>query len=180
MKRENGFTLMELMITLAVGGLLVSMAVPSMQSFTNNAKRASAVNAFVASMHLARNTAITTNSRMTICASSNASNCETVSWDNGWIVFSDANSNQTVDAGEAIVSTSGALERVTVQSGQYGDFMMYRPNGRAMNATINGSTGQFTVCDTRGADHAKVIIVELSGRPRLSDYQTDGQQPVCP
>lgn len=180
MKRESGFTLAELMISLAVAALLLSTAVPALQSFTNNARRTSAVNDFVSSMHLARNTAITTNSRVTICASSNASNCEEVTWDKGWVVFSDANSNQNVDAGETIIGSSGALERVTIQSGQYASFIMYRPNGRAMNATINGSSGELTVCDSRGSGHAKVVIVELSGRPRLSAYQANGNPPDCP
>ncbi len=180
MKRERGFTLLELMITLAVGGLLLSMAVPALQSFTNNSKRAGAVNDFVSSMHLARNTAITANSRVTICASSNATNCQAVTWDQGWIVFIDPNSNQSVDIGETILSVSNGLDRVSLQSAQFGTYMMYRPNGRAMNASISGNFGQFMVCDSRGAEHAKVVIVELSGRPRLSDYQADGQQPVCP
>jgi type IV fimbrial biogenesis protein FimT len=179
MKRERGFTLLELMITLAVGGLLLSMAVPALQSFTNNAKRSSAVNDFVSSMHLARNTAITTNSRVTICASSNAQSCEGVPWDSGWIVFKDANSNRSVDDGEVIVSASEGLDRVTLRSGEFGSFIMFRPNGRAMNASVNGNFGQFMVCDSRGAEHARVVIVELSGRPRLSDHQADGQSPVC-
>ena len=37
-----------------------------------------------------------------------------------------------------------------------------------MNASLNGSSGAFTVCDNRGASHAKVMIVDLSGRPRLA------------
>ena len=179
MKRERGFTLLELMITLAIGGILLSMAVPALQSFTNNAKRSSAVNDFVSSMHLARNTAITTNARVTICASSDATNCGGVTWDKGWIVFNDFNSNQSVDVGETIVGTSNGLDKVTLTSGQYGNFIMFRPNGRAMNASVNGNTGQFMVCDPRGAEYAKVVIVELSGRPRLSDYQVNGQPPVC-
>lgn len=179
MKRENGFTLMELMTALAIGGILMSMAVPGLQSISKNSKQTGAINDFVSSMHLARNTAITTNARVTICASSQGTNCEGVTWDQGWIVFKDANSNQSVDDGEAIVGSSGKLDRVTLQSGQYGNFIMYRPNGRAMNNSVNGNTGQFTVCDKRGADYAKVVIVDLSGRPRLSDHQASGQPPVC-
>ena len=179
MKRENGFTLMELMTALAIGGILLSMAVPGLQSFSSNSRQTSAINDFVTSMHLARNTAITTNARVTICASAQGVNCEGVTWDKGWIIFKDANSNQNVDPGEAIVGGSGKLDRVTLQSGEYGNFIMYRPNGRAMNQSVNINSGQFTVCDKRGADHAKVIIVELSGRPRLSEYRMDGQQPFC-
>lgn len=179
MKRVRGFTLLELMITVAVGGLLLSMAVPALQSFTNNSKRSGAVNDFVSSMHLARNTAITANSRVTICASSNATNCQAVTWDKGWIVFVDPNSNQSVDPGETIISVSNGFDRVSLRSGEFAAYIMYRPNGRAMNASVAGNSGQFTVCDSRGAEHARVVIVELSGRPRLSDYQADGQGPVC-
>jgi len=171
--------LLELMITVAIGGLLLSMAVPALQSFTNNAKRSGAVNDFVSSMHLARNTAITANSRVTICASSNATNCQAVTWDKGWIVFVDPNSNQSVDLGETIISVSNGFDRVSLRSGEFAAYIMYRPNGRAMNASVAGNSGQFTVCDSRGAEHARVVIVELSGRPRLSDYQVDGQRPVC-
>lgn len=179
MKRENGFTLMELMTALAISGILMSMAVPGLQSFSQNSKQTGAINDFVSSMHLARNTAITSNARVTICASAHGKTCEGVGWDQGWIIFKDANSNQNVDVGEAIVGSTGKLDRVTLQSPQYGNFIMYRPNGRAMNGAISSNTGQFTVCDKRGADHAKVVVVELSGRPRLSDYQIGGLPPVC-
>ena len=48
-----------------------------------------------------------------------------------------------------------------------------------MNASLNGSSGAFTVCDDRGADYAKVMIIDLSGRPRLSKTMADGSVPSC-
>jgi hypothetical protein len=56
---------------------------------------------------------------------------------------------------------------------------MYRPNGRVMTTSATGNSGQFTVCDTRGSDHAKVLIVDLSGRPRLSKTLANGSSPSC-
>ncbi len=179
MKREHGFTLLELMTTLAIGGILLSMAVPALQSFTNNAKRSSAVNDFVSSMHLARNTAITTNARVTICPSAGGVNCEAVDWEDGFIVFADPDSDQNVDAGEVILSVSAALEGISATSAEFPNFLMYRPNGRAMTAAAAGNSGQLTFCDIRGADHARVVIIELSGRPKLSEYQADGSAPAC-
>jgi len=179
MKRETGFTLIELMFVLAVAAILMSVAVPALQMFSTNSKQTSAINDFVSSMHLARNTAITTNARVTMCASSNASSCESVTWDKGWILFRDANSNQTIDGTDAIIGTGSPGNGLNIASTQYAEFMMYRPNGRVMNASVGTNTGEFTVCDDRGSGHSKVVIVNLSGRPKLSKTLADGSSPTC-
>jgi type IV fimbrial biogenesis protein FimT len=179
MNREKGFTLIELMIAVGLAALLLSMAVPALDMFTSNARQTGAINDFVSSMHVARSTAITTNFRVTVCASAGGTNCETVSWDQGWIVFGDRDSDQAVDGDEVIVAASDGIDGLSIQSGEFGQFLMYRPNGRVMNASVNGNSGQFTVCDNRGTEYAKVLIVDLSGRPRLSKYLADGTAPVC-
>ena len=179
MHRQLGFTLIELMIAVALTGILLGMGVPAMNMFISNARQTGMINDFVASMHTARSTAITTNSRVTICPSSNGNSCEVVDWDQGWIVFGDLDSDQVVDPGERIVATAEGATGLTIESPEFGDFLTYRPNGRVMNASLDGSSGAFTVCDKRGADRAKVLIVDLSGRPRLSEYLADGSSPVC-
>jgi type IV fimbrial biogenesis protein FimT len=179
MRRENGFTLIELLIAVGLTGLLLSMAVPALDIFVSNARQTGAINDFVSSIHLARSTAVTTNARVTICPSSGGTNCEAVGWSAGWIVFSDPDSDRNVDSGETIIASSGSADGLTIQSGQFPTFIMYRPNGRVMNASLNGSSGSFTVCDKRGANYAKVMIIDLSGRPRLSRTLVDGSAPAC-
>ncbi len=179
MVRQKGFTLLELMFVVAVGAILMSVAVPALQSFSSNAKQTGAINDFVSSIHLARNTAITTNARVTMCPSTNATSCETVGWDNGWILFRDRNSNQTVDGTETIIGNGAPSDGLDIVSAQYGQFLMYRPSGRIMTADTTTNTGEFTVCDRRGADHSKVVIVDLSGRPKLSYTKADGSAPTC-
>lgn len=179
MSQEKGFTLVELMIAVGLTGLLLSMAVPAMDVFVANARQTGAINDFVASIHKARSTAVTTNARVTICPSTNGASCEAVGWDQGWIVFSDPNSDRKVDPGETIIDSSAGAENLTIQSGQFATFLMYRPNGRVMNASLNGSSGAFTVCDRRGPSHAKVMIIDLSGRPRLDTVYPDGSAPNC-
>jgi type IV fimbrial biogenesis protein FimT len=176
---SRGFTLIELMIAVGLTALLLSMAIPALDSFTTNARQTSAINDFVSSMHIARSTAVTTNFRVTVCASSGGSNCEAVSWDQGWIVFGDRDSDQSVDGDEVIAAASDGIDGLSIQSGEFGQFLMYRPNGRVMNSSVNGNSGQFTVCDGRGDDYAKVLIFDLSGRPRLSKYLADGSPPSC-
>ena len=176
---SQGVTLIELMIVMGLTGLLLSLAVPALDMFTTSARSTGAVNDFVSSMHVARSTAITTNFRTTVCASAGGANCEAVSWDQGWIVFTDRDSDQTVDNDETIVATSDGIDGLSIQSGEFGQFLMYRPNGRVMTSSANGNSGQFTVCDNRGSEFAKVLIVDLSGRPRMSKYLDDGTSPTC-
>ena len=176
---SRGFTLIELMIAVGLTALLLSMAVPALNAFTNNARQTSAINDFVSSMHIARSTAVTTNFRVTVCASTNGNSCGAVDWDQGWIVFMDRDSDQVVDGDEVIAAASDGIEGLSIQSAEFGQFLMYRPNGRVMNASVNGNSGQFTVCDERGVDYAKVMILDLSGRPRLSKKLADGNSPSC-
>ena len=122
---------------------------------------------------------MTTNQRVTICPSASGTNCEAVGWNNGWIVFADPDSDRNVDGDETVIAANGAVDGLALQSGEFATFMMYRPNGRVMNAAVDGSAGEFTVCDERGADNAKVMIIDLSGRPRLSKKLADGSAPSC-
>ena len=94
-------------------------------------------------------------------------------------MFSDQNNNQLVDGNDAIVSASQGNDSLAISSGEFGLALQYRPNGRVVNAGANGTSGQFTVCDDRGQDHAKVLIVDLSGRPRVSKSLADGSAPNC-
>lgn len=179
MRRDSGFTLIELMIAIALVAILLATAVPALDDFTNDARQTGAINDFISAIHIARNTAITTNSRVTMCASASGTNCELTAWESGWIVFGDLNSNGSVDVGETVVSASSATEGLNIQSGEFPAALMYRPNGRAMTNALTGNSGEFTVCDFRGAPHAKVILVELSGRPRMSETRANGAPPNC-
>ncbi len=167
------------MTAIGLTALLLGMAVPALDLFVSNARQTGAINDFVSSMHLARSTAITTNARVTLCPSAGGNDCEAVGWEEGWIVFRDPDSDQTVGPDESIVATSAAVDGLSIASAEFDQFLMYRPNGRVMNASVNGSSGEFTVCDDRGVNHAKVMIVELSGRPRMSGKLADGSAPSC-
>ena len=120
MNRDRGFTLIELLTAIGLAALLLSMAVPALNSFTSNSRQTGTVNDFVSSMHVARSTAVTTNARVTICPSSGGNVCEAVGWNQGWIVFSDSNSNQTIDGSDAIVAIGSGSDRLSIGSAEFG------------------------------------------------------------
>jgi hypothetical protein len=77
------------------------------------------------------------------------------------------------------IASSNDMKGLNIESDQFGQFLMYRPNGRVMNSSVNGNLGEFTFCDSRGSTYAKVLIIDLSGRPRISRTLANGTSPVC-
>ena len=179
MTRQNGFTLIELLTAMAVATILIAVAVPGIQSFQMNARQSGTLNELVNGMRIARNTAITTNTRVTVCASEDGASCGNVGWDRGWIAFVDRDADRSVDNDETIIRTGSDVEGVTIKSGQFSDFFVYRPNGRVMFTTVNQNNGVFMVCDSRGGEHAKGIRLDLSGRPRVVDGTSAGISLSC-
>ena len=168
MTRQKGFTLIELLTTLGVATILLSIAVPNVQEFKRNARQTNGINQLISGMRVARNTAITTNSRVTVCTSSNGTGCEAVTWESGWIAFVDLDSDRTVDLNESIVRVGAGVDGLAIATAEFANNFVFRPNGRVMGATAAQNNGQFTFCDERGAEHAKAVLLELSGRPRVA------------
>ena len=176
---QQGFTLADLITTMMVAGIAVTVAVPSFDTMVNNNRRQVAVNEFVSTLHAARSEAITRNMRVTVCASESGDACEAVAWNQGWIAFADANADQAVDAGEIVLVRAAEHERVDIGSAEFPAVLSYRPNGRVMAAAVDDNQGDIVFCDPRGADHARVVSITASGSPRLLEAMTDGGDPAC-
>ena len=84
--RSRGLTLIELMICLAVGGVLVAIAAPNFQQAMNGNRLSSAASELIGAVQLARAEAIRNNRRVVLCGSADASSCATASstW-SGWM-----------------------------------------------------------------------------------------------
>ena len=179
--RQRGYSLGELMVTIAVLGILSSVAVPGMQNVVLNNRRVATTNDFVYTLQLARSEAIARNQRVTVCASRNGTNCTSLDyWSDGWIMFNDIDLDKAAssDGEEFLRKAANENELAIIPFGFRGS-ITYRPNGRAMGNTVATDEGEFVFCDSRGPDHARVVIIGASGRPRLSEKRSNGTTPVC-
>lgn len=106
MKKQNGLTLIELMVTLAVAIVLVAVGIPAFRSTTANNRAVAHSNALVTALTLSRGEAVKRGSPVAICRrpESGAVDCNTDSndWASGWVVFDDIDNSGTVDDGESI------------------------------------------------------------------------------
>jgi type IV fimbrial biogenesis protein FimT len=168
------------MVTLTVGAISVALAVPSFNATINNNRRTTAVNDLFATMQTARSESITRNAQITICPSVSGENCDGLNWNEGWIYFADLDRNRAVNGAETVLGVIEDRPRLTIQSAEFSDFLAYRPNGRIMVGTVAENTGSMVICDQRGAEHARVLSIELSGQPQVSDRMPSGVMPLCP
>jgi len=158
---QNGFTLIELMVTLSVAIIVLSVGVPNYRGFVQDSLLVTQSNSFHSAIALTKSEAIKRSNRVTLCPSSDGTNCTggTV-WSNGWIVFTNPNGNAAVEAGEEILQVGAALTGGSSLSGTQ-DRITFTANGFSM-----GSNGRFNLCDSRGASYSKVIVLNNQGRIR--------------
>lgn len=178
---QRGFTLTELLTTLAVAAIGLSIATPGFQELTSNSRRATSINSLVSTLHRARNEAVTRNQQVTVCPSDNGTSCvDGAAWSDGWIAFPDPDQDRQVSGDEQVLVAGPGSQRLTIDSAEFGAFIVFRPGGRVMVDDVDENSGQFTFCDDRGASEARVVIIETSGHPSLSEVQSDGAEPACP
>jgi len=168
---SRGFTLIELLVTLAVTAVLLGLAAPSMLGLIAARRANSLTNELVASINLARSEAIKRNDRVVLCKSTDGSACSTTgSWEQGWILFQDADNDASLDTAEVVLKRQNpSSSGVTLTGNQnVANYLSMAPSG--VPKLISGAfqAGTFTLCTTPvTSESSRRIVLSLSGRARV-------------
>lgn len=101
-RRSKGFTLVELMITVAVVAILSAIAYPSFQSTIRSNRVAAGHNELLGLVNLARSEAVRNNQGGGVCGSSTGNDCDG-NWSAGMMAFADPNRSGTFTTGETVL-----------------------------------------------------------------------------
>jgi type IV fimbrial biogenesis protein FimT len=193
MKRaQAGFTILELMVVVAIVGVLMAVAVPAMGDFIRNGRITAAANDVMAALHFTRSEAIKRRQPVTLCTSANAvqanntanpnATCADSEFLTGWIVFVDLNQNGQREAGDTILLNHGPMNtQITAASSADPLQVTYLMNGFALNP--NGAS--IALCDARGntpsggeLSSARGILVSVTGRAGVTRDMSEIQDLV--
>jgi type IV fimbrial biogenesis protein FimT len=185
-RRTQGFSLFELLIVVALAGLILGLGAPSFREFSRNSRLTGTGNDFLSALLLARTEAIKRQQSVALCASNNPG-AATPSCSNGaytgWIVFEDRDSNCVRASTETLLKTQGPLD-AQVKTSATGSCMPFAPTGflRPQASDPTDHVQRVLFCDDRGIDAlpggnqsaGRGITVTPTGRARvLRDVGTD-------
>ncbi|GAB3390636.1 GspH/FimT family pseudopilin [Lysobacter fragariae] len=170
--RQQGFTLIELMVTITVLAIVLVAATPSFASIINGNRLSAAANETMAVLQEARMEAMRSNRRTVACLSANPNaaspSCGTANA-TGWIVFTDANHDGSFGAGDSLLRVASLSSKVQMLgSSSFGIGVSFRSDGFARLASgtlVNATVG---LCVPTSQPAQNVRLVSIGSGSRLS------------
>lgn len=173
MEDDRGFTLIELMMTLAVAAILLGIAAPGFVSIIKNNRITTVTNDLLADLALARSEAAKRGQNVSICISSNGTSCTGTNWLDGRLVFSDTGTAGTIDGSDAIIRVAESKGNgLTLSSSGFANTGYIRYNAFGTVTTGNTNLGTFKICDDRTGNFGRLVSITNTGRPYTQTAQS--------
>lgn len=166
MHRAQGFTLIELVVTMAVAIILVAIAVPNFRTSVQNNRMAAQINDLTADLSYARSEAIKRRANVSVCVTTDGANCSIGSWWSGRLVVDSSVIPVVLRARGPLADPADTLTPTPVTS-----TITFDSRGTA------GAVTTFVFCDSRGASQRKVLILNSIGQVTVDRTGAPG---TCP
>ena len=166
--RSSGFSLVELMITIAVLAVIIAISAPSFTGLFNGNRLTSAANELVASLQMAKSEALRRNAEIIVCRSEDGINCAGAGQWDAWI---------TVDPDDEVLRQDRVKAPVELTADVH--TISFRGNGVAREVGGGLLDAEFIACipTTRPAANQRLITVNLSGRASVVSHDGGGECP---
>jgi len=166
MPREQGYTLIELMVTLAVAAIIVTIAVPGFGNLLAEQRLVTTTNHFVTALHLTRSEAVKRGTRVSLCASADGTSCGSASgYSAGWIVFEGPEPGAPLEPADEILRVFAPSGAATVEGNDtMTTYISYVATGETRRLSGALQMGTVTICD---AGRARRVVISRTGRPRV-------------
>jgi type IV fimbrial biogenesis protein FimT len=173
--KSRAFTLLEMMITVSIIAVLLSLGIPAFQNFALKQRLNAAVTALHNDLLLARNQAIHRNVQVIACPWDAGGGCTGVAdWSEGWAVFGDRNEDRNYQEDEILLRRGQGLENVIIHGTASRPTLRFYPNG-----TAPGSNGSISICGLGGPPQARKLVISNLGRIRR-DLAPSLDEAHCP
>lgn len=173
-RRIQGFTLYELLITIVLIALLASLALPSLAGSIARSRQHVEINALFHAVHQARSESIMRRKVVSLCPTLDGQDCAPGrDWSRGWLLFEnkDRDSPPELDAGEPILLTHRVSDSVRISANR---------QGFTLRATfLRATNGTFVFCDPEDRITPRALVISYTGRPRVARHNSKGDLYSC-
>jgi type IV fimbrial biogenesis protein FimT len=172
--RNYGFSLLELLLAIAVAAIILTLGVPSFGALKARSAQRVELDALFHAVHHARKASIMRKQVVSLCPSRDGTTCSPGrDWSGGFLVFanSDRDEPPELDAGEVLLHRHLASDSVKITANRRG-FTLRATFLRATNGTL-------VVCDRAGRVAPRALVISYTGRPRVAERTPRGAAYAC-
>ena len=172
-RAARGFTLIELMITVALAAVLMTLAAPSFVQYQRNSELTSLTNSLLAAINTAKSEAMKTGKNSFVVPKGS-------DWNSGWVVFIDVNRDSAYTEGtDTMVQTEDAVKsyfNITGNNTASGTSPYIKFDSSGYSSASAALSFQIARTDTpsaNAAEESRRIVIARTGRVRSCKPSTD-------